>query len=97
MSSLYIFVDSLDAAGVFESDSTGQLTHEQAEVVANRYMDRLLDRIEEAYPDAEIEVGHGKLMVQSDEGWHREMEVQIAIDNMGTAIWESGELWEGLA
>lgn len=97
MASLYIFVDSLDAAGVFESDSTGQLTHEQAEVVANRYMDRLLDRIEEAYPDAEVEVGHGKLSVQSDLGYQHELEIIATIEAMGTAIWESGELWEGLA
>jgi hypothetical protein len=94
-SATWIFVANVTTDEVFSGDQSGEMTTEQASAIANRFMDLFVEKIEAAYPDADIEIGQGNgldhIKVQDDHG--RESEIVDHLDAISTAIWESDDVW----
>lgn len=97
-----ITIERLTGQDVFNTDqSDPPLTEEQAARVAERYMDLLIGRLEEIYPDAEIEVVNGNGLgggtrVETS-NYEEEMRALATISSVSRAIFESHDLWESVA
>lgn len=102
MSVTEITIERTTGSSIFENDqSDPSLTREQADIVAERYMDLLLDRLERAYPDATIEVvagnGLGGGTTVTADTWQEENEALAALSSISDAINESDDLWSVVA
>lgn len=98
MAITYISIERITGASIFETDqSDPPLTREQADIIAERYMNLLLDRLEEIYPEAEIaEVAGNGLgsgtRVETDD-YEEENRALATISSISQSINESAELW----
>lgn len=98
MAVTYISIERTTGAAVFEADqSDPPLTEAQAAVVAERYMTLLLDRLEEVYPEAEIEIVSGNGLgggtrVEADDN-EEENRALATISSISQSIYESDDLW----
>lgn len=97
MSVTYISIERVTGNDVFTNNQGDPITMDQANGVAQRFMDSLVSRLEEEYPDAEIEVVSGNGLgggnrVEADT-YQEEEAVSLAHRCIAEALWESSEVW----
>lgn len=98
MAVTYISIERVTGASVFETDqSDPPLTRDQADVVAEQYNDLLVARLEEAYPEAEIELVAGNGLgsgTRVDADDHEEESLTLShLASISQSLWESPEVW----
>lgn len=102
MAVTYITIERTTGQDVFSTDqSDPSLTEEQAAQVAGRFMDMLLDRMEESYPEAVIEVVAGNGLgggtsVDADT-YSEEDDAKAHLHSVAMSLWENPDLWSVVA
>jgi hypothetical protein len=98
MAITYISIERTTGSDVFTNDqSDPPLTEAQADLVAERYMELLVERMQAAYPEATVEVVAGNGLgggTAFDGGDYREEDdAKVTLGAIADRLWESDEVW----